>query len=88
MADGTFDRLDIESAIMNAEGAAAVHAIIEHDLLSSLTEGWEAIGIPPRENMNVTVLSDIERRAVDYASMSLRQTVAEVSRVFYAMKPT
>jgi hypothetical protein len=45
-------------------------------------------GIPPRENMNVTVLSDIERRAVDYASMSMRQTVAEVSRVFYAMKPT
>ncbi len=86
MADDVPDRLDLESAIMNAEGAAAVLMLLENELTSSLNEGWERLAITPRENMNVTVLSDIERRAVDYASMSLRQTVAEVSRVFYAMK--
>ncbi len=77
-------RLDLESAIMDAEGAAAVLSILESELASSTTIGWEALRLEPREDLRVTVLSPHEDRAMRYASDNLQRMVAEVARVFYA----
>ncbi len=78
------DRLALDSAIMDAEGAAAVLMILEGELTSSLNEGWERLGMSPREGLTLIALSPMERRALDHASAALRAAVAEVSRVFYA----
>ena len=78
------DRLELESAIMDAEGAAAVLSILEIELTSSTTAGWEALRLKPREDQCVTVLSPTEKRALDHASVNLQRAVAEVSRIFYA----
>ena len=78
------DRSDLESAIMDAEGAAAVLWALEDDLTSSTTAGWEVLRLNPRDNLCFTALSPRQQLALDYASRNLQQTVAEVSRVFYA----
>ena len=78
------DRLELESAIMDAEGAAAVLSILEIELTSSTTAGWEALRLTPREDLCVTTLSPTEQRALDYASRNLQVAVAEVARIFYA----
>ena len=78
------NRSDLESAIMDAEGAAAVLSILEIELTSSTAAGWEALQLEPREDLCVTTLSPTERLALDHASQSLQRAVAEVSRVFYA----
>ena len=78
------DRSDLESAIMDAEGASAVLSILEIELTSSTDAGWKALRLQPREDLCVTTLSPVERQALDHASISLQRAVAEVSRVFYA----
>ena len=78
------DRVDLESAIMDAEGAAAVLSILEDELMINTAAGWETLRLEPREDLCVTALSPTERRALDHASVSLQRAVAEVSRVFYA----
>ena len=78
------DKTDLESAIMDAEGAAAVLEILEEKLTSSTTAGWEALEMKPRDYLRVTALSPTADRALRYAGLSLRSAVAEVSRIFYA----
>ena len=78
------DRSDLEGAIMDAEGAAAVLWALEDDLTSSTVAGWKALRLEPREDLCVTVLTPRQQQALDYASRNLQQTVAEVSRIFYA----
>lgn len=78
------DRIDLESAIMDAEGAAAVLSILEDELVSNTTAGWKALRLKPRGDLCVTALSPMERRALDHASHSLQQAVVEVARIFYA----
>ena len=78
------NRGDLESAIMDAEGASAVLSILEQELTTSTTAGWKALGLEPHEHLSVTTLSPVEKRALDHASLNLRLAVAEVARVFYA----
>ena len=75
---------DLESAIMDVEGAAAVLQVLEDQLTRSTSAGWELLRLKPREDLCVTVLSSTEQRALTYASQSLQQAVAEASRLFYA----
>ena len=77
--------LDLESAIMDAEGAVAVQSVLEDALLSSADAGWVALGLKPREDLCVTALSPSEQRALQYASLRVWVAVKEVSQVFRAV---
>ena len=81
---GELTHVDLEFAIMDAEGASAVLAIIENKLTSSTEAGWKALRLEPREDLCVTALSPLENRALTYASKNLQTCVAEVARIFYA----
>ena len=78
------DRIDLESAILDAEGAAAVLEVLEDKLRSSTKAGWEALKLREVEGLSVVVSSSQEFRALTYASQNLQDAIAEVSRVFYA----
>lgn len=77
--------LDLESAIIDAEGASAVLQVLESELTSSIEAGWKALGLAPRADLCVTALLPIEHQAITHAARSLQAAVAEVSRVFNAM---
>ncbi len=81
---GGLTYLDLESAIMDAEGAAAVLQVLENELTGSTEAGWKTLGLEPRADLCVTALLPIEQQAMGHASRSLQAAVAEVSRVFYA----
>ena len=77
--------LDLEGAIMDAEGTSAVLQVLENELTGSTQAGWKALGLEPRSDLCVTALMPIERQAIDHACRNLQAAVAEVARVFYAM---
>ena len=76
--------LDLESAIMDAEGAVAVFDILQSHLTGSTAAGFQALGLTFREDICVTALSPQEQRALDHAGLELCSAIREVSRVFYA----
>ena len=78
------DRLALESAIIDAEGAAAVHYVVEDALAGDLGRGWSELGLKPRKGIAVVVMTTEEQRAFLHAGDHLREAVAEVSRQFYA----
>ena len=84
-APAALTMLDLESAIMDAEGASAVLQVLENELTSTTDRGWKVLGLEPRADLCVTALMPIERQAIDHACRSLQAAVAEVSRVFYAI---
>ena len=77
--------LDLESAIMDAEGASAVLQVLENELTGSTEAGWKTLGLEQRSDLCVTALLPIEHQAIGHACRSLQAAVAEVSRVFYAI---
>ena len=77
--------LDLESAIIDAEGASAVLQVLENELTGSIEAGWKTLGLEPRTDLCVTALLPIEHQAMGHATRSLQAAVAEVSRVFYAI---
>ena len=77
------DQLALEGAIIDAEGAAAVHSVIEEALTGERAAGWADLGLEPREGLEVVLMTLEERRALLHAGDRLREAVAEVSRQFY-----
>ena len=77
------NKLALESAIMEAQGAAAVLVILEDHLTANINEGWKTLQLPPRSDLRVTALSRVEDRALRHASQSLVEAVKCVAAVFY-----
>ena len=51
------DRLALESAIIDAEGAAAVHCVVEDALTGPHGAGWADLGLEPREGLELVVMT-------------------------------
>ncbi len=78
------DHRALESALIEAEDAAAVHAVVEDALTGPFAGSWADLGLTPREGLEVIVLTIEEKRAFLHASDRLREALAEVSRRFYS----
>ena len=77
-------KLELESAIMDAKGQAAVMSVLREALLTHDGQQWDRIGIAPIKGSAIAVFSDDEWRAVDHALLNLLVAVEAVDKAFYA----
>lgn len=78
------DQLALEDAVFEAEGAAAVHSLIEDAMATARLQSLAEIGLPPRPGVVVMLMTEADELAMAHASAALRRAVAEIARVFHA----
>ncbi len=77
------DRLALESAIIAAEGHAAVFRVVMDALTRSNGEDWKELGLKPHEGRKVVVFDNEEWLALNHAQMEVCQAIKGMSRAFY-----
>ncbi len=77
------DRLVLESAIIVAEGHAAVFRVVMEALMRSNGEDWKELGLKPHEGRKVVVFDNEEWIALDRAQIEVREAIKGMSRAFY-----
>ena len=77
------DRIDLEDALTDVEGAMAVLGVLALDLLSHNGQKWTDAGAEPQPGMCLSLFTDEEWRALYHSVSMMRGSVEKLSAAFY-----
>ena len=81
MAD--FDKFDLESVVMDLEGAAALLYFVFEQSIDDGVSAWDLLGLKPKPGQKLYLLTDDEARALGRAVDLVHGDVRSLSRLFY-----
>ena len=77
------DRHDMESAVLDVEGAMALFSVAREALPRHDGQKWADVGVVPQPGMCVALFAEGEWRAFDHAATVLQDAVDKLSLAFY-----